>query len=164
MTNAESPGPPDKTYEHLQLIQPVITRMSAASSYAKSWLLPVVVATYGYALSVHNPWVALLGVAAVLLFLYVDANYLREEKRYRRLYRAVAAGEELPPFTLDPNDALPEKGDTRCLAEWKSGRQDRLSAYVPPWGVVKSWSIAPFYTPLALVGLVIAVTTTCGST
>ena len=153
MTNpSTNPRTPEQTYEHLQLIQPVITRMSAASASAKGWLLPVIAATYGYAITAYNPWVALLGLGAVLLFLYLDANYLREEKRYRRLYDAVARGDDVPLFTLTPSDAPPLPGE-RCHAEWQSGRQDVISRIIPPWGVLKSWSIAPFYIPLALVGL-----------
>lgn len=127
---------PDETYAHLQLIQPVITRMSSASSSAKSWLLPVVTATYGYAITSQNPWIALLGVAAVVLFLFQDANYLREERRYRALSKSVAEGKDSARFTLVPSNA--------------QDGSDGISQ------VLKSWSIAPFYIPLIVIGCVIA--------
>ena len=47
-----------------------------------------------FALTKSADSIALLGLAAVLLFAYLDANYLRQEKRFRRLYVAVAAGRD----------------------------------------------------------------------
>ena len=98
---------PEDRRKHLDFIQSVVTRMSAASSNAKAWLLPVVTATYGYALTQCAGSVALLGVGATLLFSYLDANYLRQEKRFRALYKAVAQGAyNIAAFSLQP-DELP---------------------------------------------------------
>lgn len=44
--------------KHLDFIQAVVARMSAASSNSKAWLLPVVAATYGYALTKNAESVA----------------------------------------------------------------------------------------------------------
>lgn len=78
--------------------------MSAASSSAKGWLLPVATATYGFALIQHSRAVALLVLAAVVLFMFLDANYLRQERAYRRLYDTVARGTRaVPQFSLDPS-------------------------------------------------------------
>lgn len=84
--------------KHLDFIQAVVTRMSAASSTTKGWLLPVVTATYGYAVVNREMSVALLGIAAVLLFAVIDANYLNQERAFRRLYDAVAQGGDIPAF------------------------------------------------------------------
>lgn len=141
--------------KHLDFIQAVVTRMSTASSSTKSWLLPVVTATYGYALTKNAESVALLGIAAVLLFAFLDANYLRQEKAYRRLYDAVAKKtRDVPLFSLDPSDAddpIPETGSRRekvgrLIRRWFPGRMT--------WS---SWSIAPFYGSLMLVGVIIFV-------
>jgi histidine triad (HIT) family protein len=59
--------------------------VSAASTAAKSWMLPGVTVTYGYAITQSAASVAQLDVGATLLFAYRDANYLRQEKRFRRL-------------------------------------------------------------------------------
>ena len=63
--------------------------MAQSSVQTKSLLLPVVVAAYGYALTQKSVSVSLLCIAAVLLFGYIDASYLRQEQAYRRLYNAV---------------------------------------------------------------------------
>lgn len=139
--------------KHLDFIQAVVTRMSAASSGAKGWLLPVVTATYGYALTKHADSVAALGIMAVLLFMFLDANYLRQEQAYRRLYVAVARRtRDVPLFSLDPSDALdpPPSPTNRWEAAGKIVR-----CWMPGWRVWLSWSIAPFYGALLMVGLVI---------
>lgn len=90
--------------KHLDYVQSIVARMAHSSTQAKSWLLPVVVATFGYALTQRSGTVALLGVAAILLFGYMDASYLRQERAYRRLYNAVVAGKAVPELSLDPHD------------------------------------------------------------
>ena len=57
---------PEDTRKHLDFIQAIVTRMSAASSTAKAWLLPVVTAAYGYALTQNAESVALLGVGVTV--------------------------------------------------------------------------------------------------
>ena len=61
--------PNDSAYlKHLEFIQAIVARMTQSSVQTKSLLLPVVVATYGYALTQKSVSVSLLGIAAVLLF------------------------------------------------------------------------------------------------
>lgn len=123
--------------KHLEFLQGVIARMSAASGLAKGWCLTVTTATLGYALTKRSCSVALLGVAAVILFGSLDARYLREERKFRALYNGVRSGQ------VDRYDmgtvACTTKGsaifDGSC--EWPA--------------VLKSWSILSFYVPLALV-------------
>jgi len=149
----ESPSPED-VRKHLDFIQAIVTRMSAASSSAKGWLLPVATATYGYALTQHAPSVALLGVLAVLLFMFLDANYLRQEQAYRSLYDIVARrSKEVSLFSLDVADACGPAPDPE--SRW--GRwQAQTSRWFPSRKVWLSWSIAPFYGSLAGVGLVLS--------
>lgn len=149
------PGDEDRR-QHLAFIQAVITRMSAASSTAKGWLLPVVTATYGYALTQDDGTIGLLGIAGVLLFAMLDANYLRQEQAYRKLYVAVAnQTRPIPSFTLDPSEAddplPPDATPPKKFVVW-------LGRWLPAPRVWLSWSIAPFYGGLFLVGLLIALT------
>ncbi|WP_139337868.1 hypothetical protein [Micromonospora avicenniae] len=145
---------PDDRRKHLDYIQAVVTRMSSASSAAKGWLLPVVTATYGYSLTKKDSSVAILGVGAVLLFGFLDANYLRQEKAYRRLYDAVARGtKDIPLFSLDPShadDPIPPAA-TRVQEI-----QLRVSRWFPDRNVWLSWSVAPFYGAVVIVGCLIA--------
>lgn len=128
--------------QHLSFIQAVITRMSQASSSSKAWLLPIVTVTYGYAVTNKSILVALLGCLAVLVFGVLDANYLKQERAFRKLYDEVAAGRPIPAFSMNP--ALASPAGTRMN-------------YWPDWPDVRSWAVAPVYGPLLLAGLGVAV-------
>lgn len=152
---------PEDKRKHLEFIQAVITRMSAAASTAKGWLLPVVTASYGFALTQRSGSVAFLGIFAVLVFAYVDASYLRQEKAYRRLYNVVARGEKtVPAFSLNPADAdeaLPDADDGDPVAARRRARAARARSFLPEPAVWLSWSIAPFYGALVVLGVAVLV-------
>jgi len=142
--------------QHLALIQAVITRMSAASSTAKGWLLPVVTATYGYSLTKGDGTIGLLGIAGVLLFAMLDVNYLRQEQAYRMLYVVVAnRTRPMPSFTLNPSEAddpPPPDASPPSRFLFLVGR------WLPAPKVWLSWSIAPFYGGLFSIGILIVLT------
>ncbi len=148
--SAEPPLAPEDRRKHLDYLQAVVTRQSAASSSAKGWLLPIVTATFGFALTRGSWPLAALGMVAVVLFAYLDANYLRSEKQFRRLYNTVArSSRKVPLFTLDPVDAEePMSDDAPAISKWKKA----VRKYVPERSVWASWSIAPFYIALLLLG------------
>ncbi|WP_218121552.1 hypothetical protein [Tessaracoccus flavus] len=161
-------------HKHLDFIQAVVTRMSAASTSTKSWLLPVVTATYGYGMT-QNAWsVIALGLGAVLLFMFLDAHYLDREKAYRALYDAVARNKGIPLFSLDPREVqrcgqVPENQHDITADEVddqatgavdtpeKGPRFQFLNDWKPDTSVWKSWAITPFYGSLLLVGLILLV-------
>ena len=147
---AEPPLAPEDRRKHLDYIQAVVTRQSAASSSAKGWLLPIVTATFGFALTQRSWPLAALGMVAVVLFAYLDANYLRSEKQYRRLYNAVArSSRKVPLFTLDPTDAdEPLSDNAPARSKWKKA----VHKYLPERSIWTSWAIAPFYIALLLLG------------
>ena len=145
------PGPsedvsPEDRRQHLSFIQAVVTRMSQASSSSKSWLLPIVTITYGYAVTKEQLWVAMLGVAAVAIFGLLDANYLKQERAFRKLYDKVAAGGDIPSFSLNPAFAGPAGSKVN---------------YWPDWEDIRSWAVAPVYGPLLVVGVSIAIWAHC---
>lgn len=132
--------------QHLSFIQAVISRMSQASSSSKTWLLPIVTVTYGYAITEKEWPVALLGMLAVLVFGVLDANYLKQERTFRRLYDHVAAGAAIPAYSMNP--ALASPAGTRA-SSW------------PRWQDIRSWAILPVHGPLLLSGAGITVWLYC---
>lgn len=147
---------PEDRRKHLDFIQATITRMSAASATTKSWLMPLVTVTYGYALTQKDRSVALLGVAAVVLFAYLDANYLRQEKRFRRLYKAAAEGRnQIALFSLNPDDVTLEKSGS--VEDWARWMPRWINRFLPGPATWLSWSVGPFYLALVTVGFVIAI-------
>jgi len=143
---ASSDVPPEDRRQHLSFIQAVVTRMSQASSSAKTWLLPIVTLTYGYALTKEQWGVAVLGLVAVLIFGLLDANYLKQERAFRKLYDRVAGGGDIPAFSMNP-----------ALAGSTGSRIN----YWPDWEDIRSWAVAPVYGPLLIAGLAIALWARC---
>lgn len=127
---------PEDRRQHLNFIQAVVSRMASASASAKTWLLPIVTATYGYALASNDWYVAILGMFAAVVFGLLDANYLKQERAFRALYDDVAAGADIRPFGMNPALAAPEG-----KADYWPNRKD--------W---TSWSIALVYLPILVVG------------
>lgn len=122
--------------QHLSFIQSVISRMAQSSASAKSWLLPVVSATYGYSATKHSLLVAMIGILAVMVFGGLDTEYLRVEREYRKLYERVASQDRgVEDFSM--------KVDS--LSFW-AHLKENCSTFL------RSWSLWPFYTALTLVG------------
>lgn len=152
--------------KHLDYIQSIVVRMAHSSTQSKSWLLPVAVATFGYALTQRSGTVALLGIAAILLFGYMDASYLRQERAYRQLYNAVVAGRSVPELSLDPHDidrrvpdadgdpSLNEKPDEE-LGFWRKLWTAFRGWFFSDPKVWFSWSIFPFYGGFLVVGIAV---------
>ena len=103
--------------EHLKMIQDVIKRMANNSLQIKCWCLAIVSASI--VLSRSSLIVAC--ILPVVLFCYLDVNYLSLERSYRDLYDEVRAKDETDiDFSMRFTPS----------SKWKS---------------FKSWSIWPFY-------------------
>lgn len=128
--------------QHLIFIQDIISRMAHSSAVTKGWLLPVVTATYGYSFTKDSLPVALLGIVATCIFMFLDVGYLRTERKYRRLYDRVASGDtSVAPYSLDYR----VKDDTK-----KTVLREYLVA-------ATRWAVWPFYAALLGTGMVAAI-------
>jgi len=124
--------------QHLQFIQDLIARMAQASERAKSWLLPVATAAYGYSFIQNSNAIAWLGIIATGVFWFLDASYLSNERRFRALFaRVIEGGSNIPRFSLDYRLAE----ETFWSRAW-----ERVKA-------AGAWSIFPVYAVLMGVGL-----------
>lgn len=152
--------------KHLDYVQSIVARMAHSSTQAKSWLLPVVTATFGYALTQRSGTVASLGIAAILLFGYMDASYLRQERAYRRLYNAVAAEKKIPELSLDPHDIDRKIPDVDGDPSPEDISDEEPSFWRKLWTAFRgwfffdprvwfSWSIFPFYGGFLAVGIAV---------
>lgn len=130
--------------KHLEFIQAVIARMSASSGLAKAWCLTVATGTFGYAVAKKVDGVGLLGIFAVVMFASLDAQYLREERKYRALFKAARSG-EVSAYDMD----------ARPFGDRKDGHFDKGCT---PASVVGSWSLWLFYLPILVLGGVVLLT------
>lgn len=137
----DTPLPPvdENRRKHLEFLQAVIARMSAASGLAKGWCLTVITATLGYALTRRSTSVAVLAIAVAMLFGSLDARYLREERKFRALYDASRRGLV----------AVYDMSTAECTRRGSP----IFDAHCGWWPTIKSWAVWSFYGPLAAVGL-----------
>lgn len=139
---SDKPDPsPEDRRKHLDFIQSVISRMASASAVTKGWALTIAVATYGYAGTKQSIPVAILGLGAVIVFSALDSRYLLEERKYRKLFQAAAAG-ELKSFDMNAD------GYRKQLP-----KAARKTLTMP--SVFWSWSVRNFYGVIFLAGLVL---------
>ena len=92
------------TLKHLEFIQNVITRMNTNSFQIKGWAITIVSATLALYASTKNECFILVGVFPSLIFWFLDAYYLTQERKFRGLYNDVAGISEKPlalkPFAM----------------------------------------------------------------
>lgn len=82
--------------KHLEFIQNIITRMNTNSFQIKEWTVALVTAILALYASTKNNCFILLGILPSLLFWFLDAYYLTQERKFRGLYNDVAGIEENP--------------------------------------------------------------------
>lgn len=74
----------DILVNEIKLIQDIIKRMASNSFMIKGWTLTLVVATL--LLKGDNDYRALIAFIPLLVFWFLDAYFLRQERLYRKLY------------------------------------------------------------------------------
>jgi len=82
----------DKTIAHLGFIQGIITRMGGNSFLLKGWSVTLVAALFALSAKDANNNFVLIAYFPVLVFWFLDAFFLHQEKLFRKLYEEVAAG------------------------------------------------------------------------
>lgn len=89
---------------HLNLIQGIITRLAGFSASAKNFCVTIVAAIAGIAFQQQLPILLSGGLFVVVVFALLDVYYLAQERRFRDLYRTVAARPlgEASRLDLDP--------------------------------------------------------------
>jgi hypothetical protein len=131
--NANAPSADDRR-KHYELIQAVITRLATASFQVKGWTVTITTALLGVIVAAKLPsWVALLGLVPTLLFWFLDAYYLQQERLFRSLYNdAIRVGTSVAVFSMD-------------IRPYRARELNRL------WRVCASRTVWPLHTSLALV-------------
>lgn len=90
---------PDRI-KHLEFIQDVIRRMNSSSFYIKGWTITLVSAIL--VISKDNSIGYLLPYLGVPIFWGLDAYYLSQEKKFRKLYELVSNdSKKIKPFSMN---------------------------------------------------------------
>jgi hypothetical protein len=121
--------------KHLEMLQGLVTRMAGYGVSSKSYCITVVTAVLGFSFTLHRPAVAALALIPLIAFALLDAQHLRNERRFRGLFEE---------SRKEGWDAVPTFEINLVAAPM-----------VPYRKALCSWSILNFY--LSLAGVVIAV-------
>lgn len=87
--------------KHLEFIQAAIARQASHSFAAKGWSVTVCTAGFFYAVTQKSIWLAVISAIPWILFAFLDAYYLRNERAYRCLYNDVRThSPSVQPFEM----------------------------------------------------------------
>lgn len=93
--------------KHLEFIQNVITRMNANSFKIKGWTVILVSSLLAISASTKNSYFILAAIFPAIVFWFLDAYYLTQERKFRGLYDDVAEITDKPkdikPFEMRPD-------------------------------------------------------------
>lgn len=95
--------------QHLEFIQNIINRMNSNSFQIKEWMITIVSALLALYASSDNVTYIFVAIVPTLLFWYLDAYYLQQERKFRELYKDV-----LPDESTIPIFAMPINNYTDC--------------------------------------------------
>jgi hypothetical protein len=125
---------PDKTADlwlkYMDMVQAIIARLANYGATLKNYCVTLVTAICGFSVTLQRPLVAVIALMPILVFALLDAQFLRNERRFRRLYDMTRKSDwaTMPSFEINLTNA-PKVGYWSCL---------------------QSWSILAFYAPLAV--------------
>lgn len=72
--------------QHLEFIQNIINRMNSNSFQIKEWMITIVSALLALYASSGNETYIFVAIVPTFLFWYLDAYYLQQERKFRKLY------------------------------------------------------------------------------
>ncbi len=125
--------------QHLTFIQGVITRMNTNSFQIKGWTITIVSALLALYANSFNVIYIFVAIIPVLLFWFLDAYYLQQERKFRGIYNDVAELGEVKEIIVKPFE-MP-------LENYKEGKYCYFNVF-------RSKTIAWFYGALFLFLLV----------
>ncbi len=82
--------------KHLEFIQNVITRMNTNSFQIKGWSIVIASALLAIYASTKNNYFFLAAVFPTIIYWFLDAYYLNQERKFRGLYNDVAGVTDEP--------------------------------------------------------------------
>ena len=105
LTKSATPMAPtngENKRKHLEFVQGVINRMANTSFLLKGWSITVVAGLFALGASERKLSILLLALVLNLVFWFLDAFFLWQERMYRALYDAVRAKhEDQIDFSMD---------------------------------------------------------------
>lgn len=127
--------------KHLEFIQSTITRMNQNSFQIKGWMITLVSALLALYASSEKVVYILIAIVPAIVFWFLDAYYLQQERRFRGVYNDVAG--------LSPDNSRIN------IREFEMPIQKYQYGKYCYFNVLFSKTIFPLYG-IVIVGLVVA--------
>lgn len=86
--------------KHLEMIQGIITRMNQNSFMLKGWMITIVSALLAIYADKGNIGYLIISIFPILVFWFLDAYYLQQERKFRGIYSDIVEGKDLPLFKM----------------------------------------------------------------
>jgi len=131
---AESPA----ITAHLSMLQGVVTRLAGNSAQCKTWCVAIVSALFALAGATKSGRIADAAIIPIVVFGFVDAAYLANERAYCELYNRVVTKIRTRSYDLADYCDLTAPLDPRHY-----------------FGAMSSWSIWPVYLGLIVAYLLV---------
>jgi hypothetical protein len=132
-----SPADNPAAIAHVNLLQGIINRLANNSASCKTWCITLTAAFLSLSGALHQPRIVTFALIPVVIFAFLDAMYLAQERAYRKLYNAIA--DKIRNGAYARTDAF------------------AAAAPLPFYSVFSafcSWSIYPIYGGLVLAYLI----------
>ena len=129
----------DKT-KHLEFVQSVITRMNTNSFQLKGWMITIVSALLALFASSSNGIYIIVAIVPTLIFWFLDAFYLQQERKFRGLYEDI----------VNDNVEKIKKEFSMPINEYKYDKNDSDTKKYCYWNAFFSTTILPLYGIIVL--------------
>ncbi|TON57782.1 hypothetical protein CGH54_24170 [Vibrio parahaemolyticus] len=112
----------DAEIKHLEFIQNIINRMNANSFQIKNWTITILTALLALFGSSNNKFFLFIAFLPCLLFWFLDAYYLQQERIFRGIYNDVAKLSKSPKTQrlFELNTSLYKGGDYSYVSSFFS--------------------------------------------
>lgn len=127
--------------KHLEFIQATITRMNQNSFQIKGWMITIISALLALYANSGNTIYIFIAIAPTIVFWFLDAYYLQQERKFRGVYNDVAG-------LSSENNRLEIREFEMPIQKYQCGKYCYFNALF-------SKTIFPLYG-IVVVGLVVA--------
>ena len=79
----------EEQIKHLEFIQGIINRMNSNSFAIKGWAITIISALLALYASSSNETYVLVAIVPTILFWFLDAYYLQQERKFRGIYNDI---------------------------------------------------------------------------
>ena len=128
----------ENKYKHMDYIQSAISRMASNSFYLKGWNVTIIAAIVALSFKESDWRIYACALVLNVVFWFLDAYYLKQEKLFRELYNKVSqiSDDNLIDFSMNTSEFKEKVSAIPCI-------------------MLKNISIPPLYLSISVVLLVL---------